>query len=150
MEFWYYIRINVSWWRAFDIEWNPSIVWVFQDGLYAALNLWQGKGAGKAPKSAKTPLGNSDAPNVPVNGAAQKDGRRVEEIYQKKSQLEHILLRPDTYVGSVEKQSTTVWVHEPEIGLVLKTISYVPALYKIFDEIIVNAIDNKVCVNLEW
>ena len=26
----------------------------------------------------------------------------VERIYQKKTQLEHILLRPDTYVGSVE------------------------------------------------
>lgn len=26
----------------------------------------------------------------------------VERIYQKKSQLEHILLRPDTYIGSVE------------------------------------------------
>lgn len=26
----------------------------------------------------------------------------IEEIYQKKSQLEHILLRPDTYIGSIE------------------------------------------------
>jgi len=26
----------------------------------------------------------------------------IEQIYQKKSQLEHILLRPDTYIGSVE------------------------------------------------
>ena len=26
----------------------------------------------------------------------------VERIYQKKSQLEHILLRPDTYIGSVQ------------------------------------------------
>ena len=26
----------------------------------------------------------------------------VEKIYQKKTQLEHILLRPDTYIGSVE------------------------------------------------
>ena len=25
----------------------------------------------------------------------------VEKIYQKKSQLEHILLRPDTYIGNV-------------------------------------------------
>ena len=25
--------------------------------------------------------------------------RAIEEIYQKKSQLEHILLRPDTYIG---------------------------------------------------
>lgn len=26
----------------------------------------------------------------------------VEKVYQKKTQLEHILLRPDTYIGSVE------------------------------------------------
>lgn len=26
----------------------------------------------------------------------------MEHIYQKKTQLEHILLRPDTYIGSVE------------------------------------------------
>jgi DNA topoisomerase-2 len=26
----------------------------------------------------------------------------VERIYQKKTQLEHILLRPDTYIGSIE------------------------------------------------
>jgi hypothetical protein len=26
----------------------------------------------------------------------------IEKIYQKKSQLEHILLRPDTYIGSIE------------------------------------------------
>jgi len=30
----------------------------------------------------------------------------VERIYQKKSQLEHILLRPDTYIGSVETQTS--------------------------------------------
>ncbi len=29
----------------------------------------------------------------------------VEDIYQKKTQLEHILLRPDTYIGSVEATS---------------------------------------------
>lgn len=34
----------------------------------------------------------------------KKDDKRlsVERIYQKKTQLEHILLRPDTYIGSVE------------------------------------------------
>jgi hypothetical protein len=34
------------------------------------------------------------------NGSAKsssKNGRTIEEMYQKKSQLEHILLRPDTY-----------------------------------------------------
>lgn len=34
----------------------------------------------------------------------KKDPKRlsVERIYQKKTQLEHILLRPDSYIGSVE------------------------------------------------
>ena len=32
----------------------------------------------------------------------KKDKRlSVERIYQKKSQLEHILLRPDTYIGNI-------------------------------------------------
>lgn len=30
----------------------------------------------------------------------------VERIYQKKSQLEHILLRPDAYIGSLDHQTT--------------------------------------------
>ncbi|KAK9837218.1 hypothetical protein WJX84_005222 [Apatococcus fuscideae] len=78
----------------------------------------------------------STAQNVP-------GGKTIEDIYQKKTQLEHILLRPDTYVGSTERQDQKLWVHDGE-GLVHKEISYVPGLYKIFDEILVNAADNKV------
>ncbi len=37
-------------------------------------------------------------------------GKTVEEEYQKKTQLEHVLLRPDTYIGSIEQQTTTVWL----------------------------------------
>jgi len=94
---------------------------------------------------AKAPLGAS----ATANGGA---GRTIEQVYQKKSQLEHILLRPDTYVGSVEKQTAQLWVHtaasEAAPGappkLELRSIGYVPGLYKIFDEILVNAADNKV------
>uniref|UniRef100_A0A2S2Q8Z8 DNA topoisomerase 2 n=1 Tax=Sipha flava TaxID=143950 RepID=A0A2S2Q8Z8_9HEMI len=68
----------------------------------------------------------------------------VEEIYQKKSQLEHILLRPDTYIGSVEPVTESMWVYESEQDcMVQREITYVPGLYKIFDEILVNAADNK-------
>ncbi|CAG2164860.1 unnamed protein product [Oppiella nova] len=67
----------------------------------------------------------------------------VERIYQKKSQLEHILLRPDTYVGSVEKETKQMWVYDEGVGMQLRDISYVPGLYKIFDEVLVNAADNK-------
>src|SRR4051794_14575721 len=40
--------------------------------------------------------------------------KTVEEVYQKKTQLEHILLRPDTYVGSVESLKDKMWVYDSE------------------------------------
>lgn len=68
---------------------------------------------------------------------------RIEDVYQKKSQLEHILLRPDTYVGSLERDKKMFWVlNAEESEFVEKELDFVPGLYKIFDEIIVNAADN--------
>ncbi|XP_058475519.1 DNA topoisomerase 2-beta isoform X1 [Solea solea] len=67
----------------------------------------------------------------------------VERVYQKKTQLEHILLRPDTYIGSVEPLTQQMWVFDEDIGMNQREITYVPGLYKIFDEILVNAADNK-------
>eukprot|EP00873_Tetraselmis_striata_P022588 jgi/Tetstr1/442852/TSEL_003229.t1 len=96
-----------------------------------------GKGKAKGGK-AKAPLGPSNSANV-----MPTDGRSVEEIYQKMTQLEHILLRPDTYIGSTEHQQQPMWVLE-DGRMVQRTISFVPGLYKIFDEILVNAADNKV------
>ena len=64
--------------------------------------------------------------------------------YTKKTQLEHILLRPDTYIGSVDKQVQPMWVLDRETKMMVnRPCSFVPGLYKIFDEIIVNAADNK-------
>ncbi|XP_039448395.1 DNA topoisomerase 2 [Culex pipiens pallens] len=71
-------------------------------------------------------------------------GKSIEKIYQKKSQLEHILLRPDTYIGSVEQLKETQWIYDTEANrMIQKEITFVPGLYKIFDEILVNAADNK-------
>lgn len=80
-----------------------------------------------------------------VKDAKPKTNKKlsVERIYQKKTQLEHILLRPDTYIGSVEPVSQQMWVYEEENGMVNREITFVPGLYKIFDEILVNAADNK-------
>eukprot|EP00403_Amphidinium_massartii_P017895 CAMPEP_0178416360 /NCGR_PEP_ID=MMETSP0689_2-20121128/24024_1 /TAXON_ID=160604 /ORGANISM="Amphidinium massartii, Strain CS-259" /LENGTH=1782 /DNA_ID=CAMNT_0020037703 /DNA_START=34 /DNA_END=5380 /DNA_ORIENTATION=+ len=76
-------------------------------------------------------------------GSVLRRGKTVEEIYRKKTQHEHILLRPDTYVGSTEQQSQEMWVFdETTQEMVFRCIEYVPALYKIFDEILVNAADN--------
>lgn len=78
------------------------------------------------------------------NGSKAGGSKAIEKMYQKKSQLEHILLRPDTYIGSVEKHSESMWVwSNSEKKMMKRDITYVPGLYKIFDEILVNAADNK-------
>lgn len=73
------------------------------------------------------------------------DNKSASERYQKISQLEHILKRPDTYIGSVEVQESHQWIYDEETdSMVEKEVSIVPGLFKIFDEILVNAADNKV------
>jgi hypothetical protein len=109
------------------------------------------KVAKAAPKAKKQPLQvsspfDSDANIVPDLVAKvsklQISNKSIEETYQKKTQLEHILLRPDTYVGSIEKHTQALWVFE-DGSMVNRNVSFVPGLYKIFDEILVNAADNK-------
>tara|TARA_B110000285_G_scaffold179025_1_gene201510 strand:- start:4964 stop:8212 length:3249 start_codon:yes stop_codon:yes gene_type:complete len=65
----------------------------------------------------------------------------MEERYKKMSQREHVYELPDSYVGSTEKTSITTYVAPGVDRLEKKEIVYVPALFKIFDEVLVNAID---------
>ncbi|XP_069884193.1 DNA topoisomerase 2-alpha isoform X1 [Dipodomys merriami] len=84
--------------------------------------------------------------NMQMNKKKNEDAKKrlsIERIYQKKTQLEHILLRPDTYIGSVELVTQHLWVYDEEIGINYREVTFVPGLYKIFDEILVNAADNK-------
>ncbi|XP_066487440.1 DNA topoisomerase 2-alpha [Tiliqua scincoides] len=90
-----------------------------------------------------SPLKSVDTnPKVSKSGDPKKR-LSVERIYQKKTQLEHILLRPDTYIGSVEQVTQQMWVFDEDVGLNCRDVTFVPGLYKIFDEILVNAADNK-------
>ena len=67
----------------------------------------------------------------------------VEELYQKVTQYEHILKRPDSYIGSIEFQKERLWVYNNKSEeLEFREVKYVPGLFKIFDEILVNAADN--------
>jgi DNA topoisomerase-2 len=76
----------------------------------------------------------------------------LEKKYQKKTQLEHILTRPDTYVGDIKLQTEKLYIHR-DGKIVKEEIDYIPALYKIFDEILVNASDHskndKTCKNIK-
>ena len=62
------------------------------------------------------------------------------EQIQKLTHIEHILKRPDSYVGPVEQSREQYWVLDGD-AFVKKYVQYSPALLKIFDEILVNAID---------
>ena len=63
--------------------------------------------------------------------------------YQKKTDKQHILDNPDTYIGSVENVDANMWVYDDSTNkIVFKTIEYIPGLYKLFDEGIVNCRDH--------
>ena len=64
----------------------------------------------------------------------------MSESIQKLTHVEHILKRPDSYVGPVSRVSEPYWIHENGT-FEKKMVVYSPALLKIFDEILVNAID---------
>lgn len=61
--------------------------------------------------------------------------------YQQKTDKQHILDNPDTYIGSVENVDANMWILENNV-ILNKTIEYNPGLYKLFDEGIVNARDH--------
>lgn len=63
--------------------------------------------------------------------------------YQSKTDMQHILDNPDTYIGSVENVDAKMWVFDAESNrIVLQDIEYIPGLYKLFDEAIVNSRDH--------
>ena len=64
---------------------------------------------------------------------------------QKKTDKQHILDNPDTYIGSVETVDSNVWImNETNDKIIEKNINYVPGLFKLFDEGIVNCRDHVV------
>ena len=73
-------------------------------------------------------------------GGKEKKGKKklsVDRLYQRKTQLEHILLRPDTYVGSTEESTEPIFVYDSEKEAIVKrNVTFVPGLYKIYDEIL--------------
>ena len=56
---------------------------------------------------------------------------KLQDKYQKKSQLEHIKDLPDTYIGSTELTTEEQFIYENE-RIVKKEVSYVPGLLNIW------------------
>jgi DNA topoisomerase-2 len=62
--------------------------------------------------------------------------------YVKLDPKEHVLTRPGMYIGSLEADDMDTWIFDEKMQH--KSISYISGLYKIYDEIVVNALDHVV------
>jgi len=91
-------------------------------------------------------IDNISTDNTSVdNTSVYTSAKSTTEVYKKLSHIEHILLRPSTYIGSIEKVVDLMHVLDQATKKIVKrNIEFVPGLYKIFDEILVNAIDQYV------
>jgi DNA topoisomerase-2 len=52
------------------------------------------------------------------------------------------LLKPEHYLGDLKEVEESVWVVEKD-KMVFKKIKYIPALLKLYDEILINAAQRK-------
>lgn len=66
--------------------------------------------------------------------------KKIEETYRVLDPISHILLRPQTYVGSNKPHTDNRWVIENG-KFVQKKITIIPSFLKIFDEVLMNSID---------
>lgn len=66
--------------------------------------------------------------------------KKIEDKYKVLDQISHVLLRPQTYVGSNKPHTAIKWIIE-DSKMVQKEITYVPSFIKIFDEVVTNAFD---------
>ena len=66
--------------------------------------------------------------------------RDVNEIYKTLSDIDHTLLRPASFLGSVVSEKSNQYVLE-DSKFVLKEVLYNPGFHKLFDEIISNSVD---------
>tara|TARA_B000000437_G_scaffold219375_2_gene201131 strand:- start:1021 stop:4539 length:3519 start_codon:yes stop_codon:yes gene_type:complete len=76
--------------------------------------------------------------------------KNIEDKYKKYELLEHIQSLPDTYIGSTEITKIRTYIYNGETKKMFeKEISYIPGLLKIFDEVVVNAIDHSQRLKME-
>jgi len=64
----------------------------------------------------------------------------IEKKYKKLDDISHILMRPGMYCGSIKPHTSNRWVFN-DGKFVQSELTFNPAFLKIFDEILVNSVD---------
>ena len=58
----------------------------------------------------------------------------LKKKYQKKSDKQHVLDNPDTYIGSIENIVNNSYIYDNNSNKIIqKNIEFIPGLYKLFD-----------------
>ena len=70
--------------------------------------------------------------------------QKLTETYQQKTDIEHILDAPDTYIGTVDIDTTKNWTLNEKDEISHQNYEFIGGLYKLFDEGIVNCRDHVV------
>jgi len=76
--------------------------------------------------------------------------KTIAEKYKKHELRDHIYELPDTYCGSSEPHTVETYLYDESTKTMAKReVTYVPAMFKCFDEIIVNALDQVARLKME-
>lgn len=67
----------------------------------------------------------------------------ISDSYQVLSDIEHILLKPGMYVGSSDLITEDMYIMDGD-QIIKKSIEYIPALQRLYEEILLNAFDQTV------
>jgi len=68
--------------------------------------------------------------------------KSIEQKYKKLTDIEHVLIRPSRYVGSIKPHTAEAWVVDAGPKMVKQSTTWNPGLIKLFDEVISNAVDH--------
>ena len=100
--------------------------------------------------ASKSAAGAAAAAAGPADAGNTQETENLQK-YQKMTDREHILKKPDTYIGTIEPTETMEYVMDvadtaaaTATALTRRNITYIPGLYKLFDEGMVNMRDHVV------
>lgn len=68
--------------------------------------------------------------------------KTIEETYKKLSQREHVLHRPNMYIGEIKRSLEEMWIMDNDSKMSKRMVEYSPGFLKIFDEVLTNALDH--------
>ena len=79
------------------------------------------------------------------NKDLDSSSKSIEQTYVKLSPIEHVLKKPGMYVGDLDFRSEKQFIYDEKSNQIIqKNINWSPGLYKIVDELIVNAYDQSI------